>query len=317
MMFERKITNELNELSTLNNYRGVLGVLSDWFFVSTAIGISIYSESLIIYLFSVVIIGARQKGLATLLHESAHRVLARNITLNDFLGKYFTGYMVFQTFKTYAKSHVVMHHNYLGNVKKDPDFKLYIDSGLYDDISKREFVFRFLISPFLFSRTPYYIKYLVVNRLGNIKDSEVRLLLVYWFVIISTTMYLGLFKYLVLYWFVPLVTVFPIIGWFVEMAEHYPIIEDSKGVRKTRNRFSSPLEMFLTGLHAENYHLTHHLNPSIPYWNLKKAHEIMMKDKEYRESNEIVGGIFSSSNGKPSLWKMLLSKRFDSDDISV
>ncbi|NPD01266.1 hypothetical protein HOY33_10975 [Brenneria sp. hezel4-2-4] len=105
---------------------------------------------------------------------------------------------------------------------------------------------------------------------------------------------------------VPLITTFPMIGWFIELAEHYPIIDNDDDIDKTWNRFSAKAELFFTGMHAENYHLTHHLMPSIPFWNLKKAHEIMMQDIDYRKRNQRMGGIFLSANNNESLWKKII-----------
>jgi hypothetical protein len=46
---------------------------------------------------------------------------------------------------------------------------------------------------------------------------------------------------------VPYATAFLIIGRFIEIAEHYPLIGSNKGIsdiHQTRNRFSHPIEAF-------------------------------------------------------------------------
>lgn len=102
---------------------------------------------------------------------------------------------------------------------------------------------------------------------------------------------------------------FPLIGWFIELAEHYPIIKNENDLDKSWNRFSSKIELFFTGMHNENYHLTHHLMPDIPYYNIDKVHDIMMEDKEYKKRNEIMGGIFLSSNNNLSFWQRLYNEK--------
>lgn len=79
-------------------------------------------------------------------------------------------------------------------------------------------------------------------------------------------------------------------------------------LRASRNRFSHAIEHFFTGIHGESYHLIHHLFPAIPFWNLEKAHKILMKDFDYREVNKNFGGIFFSKNKNASMWKELWSK---------
>ena len=112
--------------------------------------------------------------------------------------------------------------------------------------------------------------------------------------------------YLFLFWLMPLFFVFPIISWFIEMAEHYPIIATSnRELNMSWNRFSHPIESFFLSIHNENYHLTHHIRPDIPYWNIQKAHQLMLTDPEYHDINSEMGGVFFSSNKALSLWKKI------------
>lgn len=172
MKFNDDLIEELNQLSDLNNYRGIIAVASDWIVIFAIIVLSLYFDNVLLYILAVVIIGTRQRALATILHESAHRVLAKNTKINDVLGKYFSGYFIFQTFQKYAKSHVILHHNYLGKKNKDPDYDYYIESNLFEEATKRRFVKKHLILPLFFSKTPSFVNYLLKNRLGDYKDPE-------------------------------------------------------------------------------------------------------------------------------------------------
>ncbi len=100
------------------------------------------------------------------------------------------------------------------------------------------------------------------------------------------------------------------ISWYIELSEHYPIITNDGEMHKTWNRFANPVERYFTGMHNESFHLTHHLRPDIPYWNIKKAHKVMLLDQGYYKANSQMGGIFTSSTKSPSLVK----KMFDDYD---
>ena len=45
-----------------------------------------------------------------------------------------------------------------------------------------------------------------------------------------------------------------------------------------------------------DYHLPHHLMASVPHYNLKQLHEIMLRDPEYREKGVIVEGYFGDED---------------------
>lgn len=112
MCFEKIIMKDLRSLSKLDNYHGILAVFWDYFQILSLIAFSCYMQNILIYIFAVFFIGSRQRALATILHESAHRVLAKNRKLNDFWGKFVSGYLIFQTFKKYRQSHIVLHHHF-------------------------------------------------------------------------------------------------------------------------------------------------------------------------------------------------------------
>jgi fatty acid desaturase len=116
-------------------------------------------------------------------------------------------------------------------------------------------------------------------------------------------------KFYFLYWLLPYLTFFQAITWFIELAEHYPIVADAKSnLHATRNRFGHPVEHFFTGMHGENFHLIHHLFPSVPFWMLKRAHRTLLQDAEYARINATFGGIFYSSNFAHSMWFTLLKE---------
>ena len=78
-------------------------------------------------------------------------------------------------------------------------------------------------------------------------------------------------------------------------------------LHSTRNRFSHPIEAALFSMHNENFHLVHHLRPDIPFWNVARAHRVMMRCPAYAQVNARFGGIFVSSNGQPALFPALVA----------
>lgn len=300
--FSNEVRDKLKQLYKSNNYRGLIGILYDYLIISLAIILGSYNIGF--YLLSVVIIGSRQRALATILHDASHLCLAKNKKLNYILGTYFSGYLIGQEFNIYKDSHVKGHHTHLGDPDKDPDYQYHIEAGLYKLKNNNHFLFKYVLRPLFLLNIISYAYYVFKNRMLQFKKypKQYIAMIALWFAIVGVLWYFGGLTYLLLYWIVPYFTSFMVIGWFIEIAEHYPLVlNNKKNIKMTRNRFSHWIEAFFLSIHAENYHLTHHLQASIPYWNISKAHKIMMNDKVYRELNEQMGGVFISSNSNQPL----------------
>lgn len=313
--FESSIYPQLKPLFKLDNWHCWLAFGENCLFICLAIWIS-YCSSWYLYPATIVLIGSRQRALATLLHEASHQAIAKNKTLNFIMGTFLSGYLIFQSMSSYSKSHVEGHHNHLGNHEKDPDYKFALSQGLYgQELESKIFYWRYIISPLLFFKVPQYIKSLLVSRLLEQKNYlETCVMLLWWLMIISLSITGNLWKELILFWLVPYLTFFQIIGWFIELAEHYPLMDNQITLYMSRNRHSHLIEGFLTGMHNETYHLVHHLFPSIPFWNTPKAHAILMQDANYAEHDRQSGGIFCSDNDAPSI---LFVKQTNYTDLAI
>lgn len=310
-IFDSAIKKKIKALCELNNYSGVLALLTDYFLIGLAIYMA--QVSLWYYPLTVLIIGSRQRALATILHEAAHRTLAKNRKLNQILGTYFSGYLIFQTWDAYSRSHVINHHAHLGSPVFDPDLRHYIESGVFDSQTKKQFFLAHLIAPIFCVNIFSTIGYLLNNRLLNSahKSEFAKMILV-------LAIFIGLggasvgWEFFFMYWLIPYLTTFQVITWFIELAEHYPLVRDAKiDLYATRNRFSHPVEAFFTAMHSENFHLIHHLFPGIPFWNLNKAHQILLADPEYARVNADFGGKFLSGNYVDSKWTKLVFEKVD------
>jgi fatty acid desaturase len=305
--FDEDIKKSVKDLCVYNNYSGVVAVGMNVFFVGVAIAISEYNVWFLPL--SILLIGSRQRALATILHEAAHGTLCRNKGLNKLLGTWFSGYLVFQSWSAYRASHVQAHHTRLGQADEDPDYRFYVESGVYDTKSRNVFIYRHIVGPLILLNFLSSVFYLVRHRLLGANS---RRELPYVLAAVSAMALLGSLivgpKFFLLYWLLPYLTVFQIITWFIELSEHFPMVRYAKkDIEATRNRFSHALEHFLTGMHGENFHLVHHLFPGVPFYRLRAAHRILLKDPMYARLNANAGGIFLSSNFAPAIIPTILS----------
>lgn len=315
--FSSDITQALKPLFRLNNWRGIVALMEDGLAAAFAVYLSILSPYF--YPLSLLIIGSRQRALTSLLHESCHLTLARNRWLNLMLGR-IAGAAIFHSHDAYRKSHVSNHHAFLGDASRDPDYINYISTGLTAVTSKRQFVRGFVLKTVLLGNVPNYLRYVFINRIAAIiaKPREmIELLLVQGAIFVALQQAAGAFGYL-LFWLVPYFTTFQIIGWLSEISEHYRLYEQKHSALKmTRNRFPAWWEALFVGMHGDNYHLTHHLFAGIPYWNLKRAHAVLMADPAYRALNEFRGGIVSAPPPRKSVLSEIIEDIEKHADVQV
>ncbi|GAA4414952.1 fatty acid desaturase [Actinokineospora soli] len=304
------VRKRLRPLSKLDNWHAPLGVLQDYAVIAFAVWLSL-GVSWWLFPVSAVLIGSTQRAFANILHDSAHKTLTTNQKLNLALGTVFSGYLILHLYNPYRSTHIGGHHRYLGDPELDPDYEFHIDAGIYNyRESNAKFFARNILQAVLGLRTVEYLRYIARDRIfvktgptavsSPISMRTERIaLFTQWALIIGAAATFGWLHYLLLFWFVPMFTTGVMVGWISELAEHYPLPEsENKQVLMTRNRHGWAVENFIFGRHHDHYHLVHHLSMGIPFWNMKRAHEILLDDDAYAAWDRLWGGIFTRGRGR-------------------
>ena len=299
--FDSEILKRVRECRHNDNYHGVIEWAEDWL----VIGFSIYASlsafryltwplALSIYLFAIFLIGGRQRALADILHQAAHGTLLKNKRAGNFFGTVLSGYLVLQSLTGYRFSHVLRHHSFLGDTMLDPDYEQYRQWKICGASLNAAAVRRHLLRTVAPGSTLNYVKYLLKHRILPHAEESLERILRISFIVVSTILICssGYGPLLFFYWLVPLITTQAWIGAFLELVEHYPMIETQRtfDIYMSRNRRCSWLSSFLLGLKQyDGYHLVHHTFPFIPSWRLPEVHQIMMEDANYNSVNQVYG----------------------------
>jgi fatty acid desaturase len=107
--------------------------------------------------------------------------------------------------------------------------------------------------------------------------------------------------YYFLYWVVPLFTSFPVFMILREWLQHGNA--DRGKMTNSRVFMTGPVFNYAVMPWGMDYHLPHHLMSSVPHYNLKKLHELLLRDPEYREKGVIVEGYIGAADahtGRPT-----------------
>ncbi|WP_216214822.1 fatty acid desaturase [Amycolatopsis aidingensis] len=261
-----------------------------------------------VYVVAVFFIGGRQRALAGVLHMATHRAFMAHHRAGSVIGALFGGYPVLQSYTGYRASHLGEHHGRLGDPERDPDYRQYKDNGLCGDNLSRAALRRYLwkvVSP---RATASYILYLLRHRIvaEGERTSERWLRVALLAVVLGWAVLGGWWMWLLLLWFVPLVTTQVWIGAVAELMEHFPLIENAPRVDiyMSWNRVYGLAARFLLGeKDGEGFHLVHHLFPRTPMWRLRQVDAILRRDPEYAalpRLSGVLGGMGQIYRSLPS-----------------
>jgi fatty acid desaturase len=110
--------------------------------------------------------------------------------------------------------------------------------------------------------------------------------------------------YFALFWILPLFTAFPVFMVLREWIQHGNA--DRGRLTNSRVFLVDPISRYAVFPLGMDYHLPHHLMAAVPHYNLKRLHELMMKDPEYAEKCRVVDGWTGvNARGEPSIVEVL------------
>ena len=271
---------QYEEIKEKQDWRNVLSISSNWLQMSAAMVFFFFYPNVITFLVALVIIGSKQFALAVLAHDGAHHLLFDNDKINDFASQWFCAYPVFQDNRAYRPYHL-KHHRFT-ETENDPDISL---SAPFP-ITKKSFMRKVIRD---LSGVTGYKRYssTLMGILRTEGGSPTKKILKIWdkshgflitnlsiFFLISYFTHWSLFFML---WWLPAFTYYSLIIRIRNIAEHC-VTPGNTDLDNTRTTRASFLIRFLLAPHRVNFHLEHHLFMVCPWYNLPKAHSMMIEN---------------------------------------
>ncbi len=240
---------------------------------------------LLVYIVMVSVIASRQHALMVLTHEGIHKRVSRTLWINDWLSRLLAAFPVFISLAKWRFIHLY-HHQYT-HTANDPDRAIYARYPLAEQKFKR-LLLRDLCGVNVFSTLKYFIDIPFATQgfnrrfLGEAREvqyrkvADMKAFWVFWGVLLLGGWALSGLQALVgfgLYWLVPYCTLTQIFFRIRGAIEHGNVPDPDNPYQQTRTYFMHPALAFFFSPKQVNYHLEHHLYPSVPFYHLPRVHQ--------------------------------------------
>ncbi len=298
----RLVSSRRDALRQIPSVRNGLSVVS--VFVQTAVLIYLAVHFGPIAWFPVFfLMGRAHAQFASLMHETAHRLLFRNRTLNDFVGRWLIGYPAFTNTDAYRRVHMAHHREEFG--PNEPDIALYANYPISAASWRRKLVrdaqgrtgLRLLRDQLRGAR----------SEVAVVRQTLFKILAVQAVLIVGAIV-AGYWWVYPLFWLLPYLTVWRVINRLRSVAEHGGLMaSDDRRIATHSVKQHWSARFFLVPFNI-GFHLAHHVDAGVPFRNLPKYHQ-MLVDSSYINvagDGNLVGNAqgYQYSNYR-SLWSAL------------
>ncbi len=283
-----------------------LGIVGHaWFVIGLAMAAAIWQPWLAIL--AIPIIGARQLGLAVLMHEAAHGGLSRRGALNDFVGQWLCAAPVGASLRNYRDYHL-QHHKY-AQQPEDPDLVLSAPFPVTRASLRRKIIRDLTGQTFLKQRRNLFANAMGLginpgpgteNRAQSAREAVTPFLLTNVALFAGLTLLGAWWAYFVL-WLLPLATWNQMVTRLRNIAEHAVVPDHDDPLRHARTTRASLIERALIAPYWVNYHCEHHMFMHLPCYRLRAAHRLLTA-KGVTQRMEVQTGyrtVLAAASSKP------------------
>ena len=257
---------EIRRFSVRSNWSALRMVLGNWFIIAGVFAVVAFWTNPVTIFLAILVFGGRQLSLDVLVHDCGHSSMFTRWKWNRFVAEWLAAPFVFSHAKSYRLKHGK--HHRLGGTANDPDLQNYINYAVARKSLMRK------VARDLTGITGIKILRLSVKALGPA-------VLVYW--VLANLFLFGILYSTgngILYWLWPAawLTSHMLVLRIRQAAEHaaVPDLFDPDPRKHTRTTYARWWERLLLAPNFVNYHLEHHILPTVPCYRLREFHDYLM-----------------------------------------
>lgn len=270
---------EWQAVSQRSSFMGLALVAHCWAVIALAMAAVIWQPWLLVI--AVPVIGARQLGLAILMHDGAHGGIHSNARVNDWVGEYLCAAPVGASLKSYRDYHLT-HHKY-AQQPEDPDLILSAPFPVTRTSLRRKIIRDLTGQTFFKQRRNQLANALGIglrpgkgaeSRMHSARRSVIPFLLsnLALFAILTA---LGAWWAYFAAWLLPLATWNQLVTRLRNIAEHAVVPDNEDPMRHARTTKATWWEGLLIAPYWVNYHCEHHMFMHLPCYRLGAAHKAL------------------------------------------
>ena len=270
----RLVSSRRDALRQIPSVRNGLSVVSVFAQTAVLIYLAVHFGP-IAWLPVFVLMGRAHAQFASLMHEAAHRLLFRNRSLNDFVGRWLIGYVGFTNTDAYRRVHMAHHREEFG--PNEPDIALYANYPISAASWRRKLArdaqgrtgLRLLRDQLRGAR----------SEVAVVRQTLFKILAVQAVLIVGAIV-AGYWWVYPLFWLLPYLTVWRVINRLRSVAEHGGLMaSDDRRIATHSVEQHWTARFFLVPFNI-GFHLAHHVDAGVPFRNLPKYHQ-MLVDSSY------------------------------------
>jgi fatty acid desaturase len=281
---------EIRDLSQIDSVKFTAAALLEFGLIAAAVWIGETWWNPVVYVLAVIVVGSRINGLGALMHDAAHYRGYANRELNDFVGE-LLALPTSSSMAGYRNTHFA-HHREL-NSDNDPDWQRNLGLVEYEFPAPPRRMLMYIAQYLSGLKTATAVFGFHKNKeTRDIPAAVARARLCFFAGLLLASIAFGFWKLLLLYWIVPLLTVFLAIRYIRSVAEHYAV-EHENVLNESRTVLAPFWQLWLIAPWGLNYHLEHHLFPGVPCFRLGELHRLLMMRDPYPKIAHITHGYFS------------------------